>query len=115
VPAHDRAGTLAKVAVPEVTPAEASAMLSRGAVQLVDVREPWEYEEAHIPNCRLIPMGQVPGRLEEIDRETPAVIYCRSGSRSGKVVALLREHGYDKTLNLAGGILAWANAQLPIQ
>jgi sulfur-carrier protein adenylyltransferase/sulfurtransferase len=115
VPAHDRAGTLAKIAVPEVTSAEANAMLDRGGVQLVDVREPWEYEEAHIPGCRLIPMGQVLERLGEIDRETPAVIYCRSGSRSGKVVALLLERGYDKAVNLAGGILAWANGQLPIE
>ena len=115
MPAHDQAGTLAKISVPEVTPAEANAMLDRGGIQLVDVREPWEYEEAHIPGCRFIPMGQVLERLGEIDRETPAVIYCRSGSRSGKVVALLRERGYDKTVNLAGGILAWTNAQLPIE
>ena len=115
MPAHDRAGTPAKIPVPEVTPAEAKAMLDRGGVQLVDVREPWEHEEAHIPGCRLIPMGDVLARLEEIDRDLPAVIYCRSGSRSGKVVALLRERGYDKTVNLAGGILAWANGQLPVE
>jgi sulfur-carrier protein adenylyltransferase/sulfurtransferase len=115
MPAHDRAGVQAKVAVPEVPPAEAKAMLARGGAQLVDVREPWEYEEAHIPGCRLIPMGEVSARLAEIDRDAPAVIYCRSGSRSGKVVALLRERGYEKAVNLAGGILAWANAQLPTE
>ena len=114
MPAHDQA-VQAKVAVPEVPPAEAKAMLDRGGAQLVDVREPWEYEEAHIPGCRLIPMGEVSARLAEIDRDAPAVIYCRSGSRSGKVVALLRERGYEKAVNLAGGILAWANAQLPTE
>ena len=115
VPAHDRMPAAAKVEVPQVTPEEARTLLEGGGVQLVDVREPWEYEEAHIPGCRLIPMGDVVGRLQEIDRDAPAVIYCRSGGRSGKVVALLREQGYDKVLNLAGGILAWANAQLPTE
>ncbi|TMI81461.1 MAG: rhodanese-like domain-containing protein, partial [Bacillati bacterium ANGP1] len=58
---------------------------------------------------------EVRSRLEEIDRNTPAVIYCRSGGRSAKVVALLQEAGYDKVLNLTGGILAWANAQYPTE
>jgi adenylyltransferase/sulfurtransferase len=90
-------------------------MLARGGVQLIDVREPWEYEEAHIPDCRLIPMGEVPARLAEIDKETPAIVYCRSGGRSGKIVTLLRSEGYGKLLNLKGGMLAWANAQLPTE
>lgn len=112
MPAHDRPGTRA---IPEVTPLEAMALLERGEVQLIDVREPWEYEEAHIPGCCLIPMGEVPARLGEIRRDVPAVVYCRSGVRSGKVVALLREAGFDQALNLKGGILAWANAQLPTE
>ncbi|HKV44734.1 MAG TPA: molybdopterin-synthase adenylyltransferase MoeB [bacterium] len=114
MPAHDRTQA-AKVDVPQVTPEEARALLDRRGVQLIDVREPWEHEESHIPGCRLIPMGEVVARLREIDKETPAVIYCRSGGRSGKIVALLREQGYGKAVNLAGGILAWANAQLPIE
>jgi molybdopterin/thiamine biosynthesis adenylyltransferase/rhodanese-related sulfurtransferase len=113
MPAHDRPAS--KTPVPEVSPVEAKAMLDRGGVQLVDVREPWEYEEAHIPGCRLIPVGEVPFRLHEIGKDAPAVVYCKSGSRSGKIVALLRERGYDKAVNLTGGILAWANAQLPTE
>jgi adenylyltransferase/sulfurtransferase len=116
MPAHDRtAAAAAKAPVPQVTPEDAKALLERGGVQLVDVREPWEYEEAHIPGGRLIPVGEVRSRLEEIDKNTPAVIYCRSGGRSAKVVALLQEAGYDKVLNLTGGILAWANAQYPTE
>ncbi len=110
MPAHDRGP-----AIPEISPVDAYQMLERGGVQLIDVREPWEYEEAHIPDCRLIPMGEVPARLAEIDKETPAVVYCRSGSRSGKIVTLLRGAGYGKLLNLKGGMLAWANAQLPTE
>src|SRR5205807_953991 len=65
MPAHDRAAAPAKAPVPQVTPEEAKALLARGGVQLVDVREPWEYEEAHIPGGRLIPVGEVRSRLQE--------------------------------------------------
>jgi adenylyltransferase/sulfurtransferase len=112
MPAHDRA---AARPIPEITPVEAKARLERGGVQLIDVREPWEYEDAHIHGGRLIPLGQVPERLGEIDPVTPAIIYCRSGGRSGKAVGLLRDRGYDNAVNLKGGILAWINAQLPTE
>jgi molybdopterin/thiamine biosynthesis adenylyltransferase/rhodanese-related sulfurtransferase len=112
MPAHDRA---AATPIPEITPVEAKALLDRGGIQLIDVREPWEYEDAHIHGGRLIPLGQVPDRLREIDPATPAVVYCRSGGRSGKAVGLLRDRGYDKAVNLKGGILAWINAQLPTE
>ena len=112
MPAHDRA---AVVPIPEVAPADAHAMLARGGVQLIDVREPWEYEDAHIAGGLLIPLGQVPVRLAEIDPAAPAVIYCRSGARSGRAVGLLRDRGYDKAVNLKGGILAWINAQFPTE
>lgn len=112
MPAHDRAG---ERPIPEVTVADVKEMLDRGGVQLVDVREPWEYDEAHIAGCRLIPMGDVPARLDEIDRNVTAVIYCRSGGRSGKIVSRLRDEGYTRVLNLKGGILAWVNAQLPTE
>ncbi len=115
MPAHDRTAAAAAGPIPELSPAEAQAMLERGGVQLIDVREPWEHEEAHIPGCVLIPVGDVPARLREIDPETPAIIYCRSGGRSGKIVTLLRSAGYGKAVNLKGGILAWANAQLPTE
>jgi len=115
MPAHDRPAAPAKAPVPQVSPEEAKALLARGGVQLVDVREPWEHAEAHIPGCRLIPLGDVAVRFPEIDRQTPVVVYCKSGSRSAKAVAFLLEQGYDGALNLTGGILAWANAQLPTE
>jgi sulfur-carrier protein adenylyltransferase/sulfurtransferase len=115
MPAHDRQAAPASAPVPEVSPEEAKALLDDGRAQLVDVRELWEHEEAHIPGCRLIPLGEVPLRFREIDRERPVVVYCKSGVRSGKAVTFLLEQGYGKALNLAGGILAWANAQLPVE
>src|SRR5579883_1962486 len=112
MPAHDRSAA-AVGPIPEITPEEAQALLANGAVQLIDVREPWEYEDAHIPGCRLIPMAEVPSRLREIDADNPAIIYCRSGGRSGKIVTMLRSAGYGKAVNLRGGILAWLNARIP--
>jgi sulfur-carrier protein adenylyltransferase/sulfurtransferase len=116
MPAHDRpVSPAAQAPVPQVAPGQAKVMLDRGDVQLVDVREPWEYEEAHIEGCRLIPLGELPQRYGEIDPSAPVIVYCKSGGRSGKAVAFLTEQGYGKALNLAGGILAWANAQLPTE
>jgi len=114
MPAHDRAAAVAGP-IPEVGPEEAQEMLTRGGAQLIDVREPWEYEQAHIAGGRLIPMGEVPGRLAEIDPDVPAIVYCRSGARSGKIVTMLRSTGYREASNLKGGILAWTNARLPTE
>jgi len=114
MPAHDRAAAVAGP-IPEVGPEEAQEMLAGGGVQLIDVREPWEYAEAHIAGGRLIPMGDVPVRLAEIDPDIPAIVYCRSGSRSGKIVRMLRSTGYREASNLRGGILAWTNVRLPTE
>jgi adenylyltransferase/sulfurtransferase len=115
MPAHDRQAAPAVAPVPAVSPEEARSLLEGGGVQLVDVREPWEYEEGHIPGGHLIPLGELPERFREIDRERPVVVYCKSGGRSGRAVAFLLEQGQEKALNLAGGILAWANASLPTE
>jgi adenylyltransferase/sulfurtransferase len=97
---------------PEVTVAQASELLGRA--QFVDVREAWEVAQAHIPGMHWIPMGEVEARYGEIARDRPVVVYCASGQRSGKVTEWLRARGYDNVYNLAGGILAWQNAQQPV-
>ena len=74
---------------------------------LVDVREPHEHEFARIPGSTLIPLGQLPQRLGELDKGSKLVVHCRSGGRSARAVQFLREKGYD-AVNLAGGILAWS-------
>ncbi len=98
----------------EVTVAEVDALLAQGAV-LVDVREAWEVAQAHIEGMRWIPMGEVEARYGEIPRDRTAIIYCASGQRSGKVTQWLRERGYDRVLNLAGGIFAWQAAGKPVR
>ena len=93
----------------ELTPAEVRAWRDRGdAFQLLDVREPEEAAVASIAGSVLVPLGALPERLAEVERTRPVVVYCRSGARSARAVALLRGAGLNRTYNLAGGILAWA-------
>jgi adenylyltransferase/sulfurtransferase len=78
------------------------------AFQLLDVREPAEAAIAAIAGSVLVPLGSLSERIGEVDRTRPVVVYCRSGTRSARAVALLRGAGLSRTYNLAGGILAWA-------
>jgi rhodanese-related sulfurtransferase len=98
----------------EATPAEAYNALRDQGAALVDVREPWEYEQASIPGAVLIPLGEVPQRLEEIPSDRDVYVHCRMGGRSARAVAFLREHGRPRTHNVAGGIEAWKEAGLPV-
>ena len=84
---------------------------------LLDVREPWEAQLASIRldgvRSQLIPMGQIPARLGELDPAQPVVCYCHHGVRSLQVVAFLQRAGFDCVYNLAGGIDAWSLATDP--
>jgi adenylyltransferase/sulfurtransferase len=75
---------------------------------VLDVREPHEYQICHI-NGYLIPLGDLPKRVHELDSSREIVAHCRSGVRSAKAVAFLQQAGFKKVHNLAGGILAWAD------
>lgn len=84
-------------------------------VYLLDVREQWEYDEGHIPGITLIPMGEIPARLDEIPTDKEVIVTCRTGNRSGQVADFLRQQGFDNVHNMAGGIVAWAEAGLPVE
>ncbi|WP_213508503.1 rhodanese-like domain-containing protein [Paenibacillus faecis] len=91
----------------EITADELAQRLERGEdLNIVDVREPVEWEEAHIPGSKHIPLGQLPERFEELDREKEWFVVCRSGGRSGLACELLTEKGFD-AVNMTGGLLAW--------
>jgi molybdopterin/thiamine biosynthesis adenylyltransferase/rhodanese-related sulfurtransferase/molybdopterin converting factor small subunit len=77
-------------------------------VILIDVREPHEWEIAHIEGARLIPLGQLPDRIPELDGHGEIVTYCHKGSRSMKALEILRGAGHSRVRSLAGGIDAWA-------
>lgn len=95
----------------EITVSELNDQIKNNSeVQLIDVREPHEYEIGKIPNSKLIPLGQIVNRIKEIDQSRTAIIQCKSGGRSAKAIAALQENGYKgKLLNLKGGILAWSD------
>ncbi|MBV8571121.1 MAG: molybdopterin-synthase adenylyltransferase MoeB [Acidobacteriaceae bacterium] len=76
---------------------------------LVDVREPYEYQIARIPGAQLIPLGDLPKRLPELNPEADIVMHCRSGARSQKAVELLKQSGFKRVRNMTGGILAWSD------
>lgn len=73
---------------------------------ILDVREAHEYAQGHIPGARLIPLGQLPFRAFELDRQVEVVIVCRSGARSSQATRYLQGQGY-RVLNMEGGMLAW--------
>ena len=95
--------------VPEIQPEELKVRLDAGDdIFIVDVREPHEYQICNLGGY-LIPLGDLPARMNELDSSREIVAHCRSGVRSAKAVTLLRQAGFAKVRNLAGGILAWSD------
>jgi rhodanese-related sulfurtransferase len=80
----------------------------RGAVELVDVREPWETAHCRIEGSRTVPMGEIASRLGELDPDRATVVICHHGTRSMHVVMWLAQQGFSDVINLRGGINAWA-------
>ncbi|MGH9326476.1 MAG: molybdopterin-synthase adenylyltransferase MoeB [Terriglobia bacterium] len=98
------------VRVPEITPTELKRMMDSGeAPVLIDVREPHEYDICRIPGSKLIPLGEIPARMNELDTADEIVVHCRSGARSAQAVSFMMKSGFHKIRNLKGGILAWSD------
>jgi adenylyltransferase/sulfurtransferase len=93
----------------EITVEELKELQDSGAeYQLIDVREPHEYEICNL-NGELIPQGDIPSNVDKIDRTKKVIIHCRSGARSGNIIQWLeKNHKFENLYNLQGGILAWA-------
>ncbi len=107
-----RGGSLGRVK--EYSPQEAYEAWRAGQVAIVDVREQVEYDTTHVPGMPLLPMSELLDRLDELPSDTPLVLFCRSGNRSGQVAEYLNQAGgHGEVANLDGGILAWAEAGLP--
>ncbi len=97
------------VEVPEMGPRELAERLERGEnILVLDVREPHEYQICNLGGI-LIPLGDLPRRVQEIDSAAPVVVHCRSGARSAQAVDFLRKAGFRRVWNLRGGILAWSD------
>jgi molybdopterin/thiamine biosynthesis adenylyltransferase/rhodanese-related sulfurtransferase len=96
--------------LPEITPRELAARLARGDdLDVIDVREPHEWEIARIAGARLVPLATLTEALPTLDSAREIVVHCKGGTRSAKAVQQLRDAGFRKVWNLAGGILRWSD------
>jgi molybdopterin/thiamine biosynthesis adenylyltransferase/rhodanese-related sulfurtransferase len=96
--------------VPTITATELKTKIDRkDRFVLVDVREPFEYDISRIPGSKLIPLGELPARLSELDSADDIVLHCKVGGRSAKALRILQEAGFRKLNNLQGGITAWSD------
>jgi rhodanese-related sulfurtransferase len=98
--------------VPEIDVNELARRRESGA-PIIDVRQPGEYEEAHVPGAVLIPLDELVERVDEVPEVDQVLVICRTGARSAKAVEFLNRTGYD-SVNVAGGILAWIEAGQPV-
>ena len=99
-----------------ITVRELKGRMDRGETPVViDVREPHEHAICRIPGAQLIPLGQLPSRLAELDPAREVVLHCRAGGRSARAVAMLREKGFMGARNLTGGVIAWVDEIDPSQ
>lgn len=95
----------------DTTPVAVQQRLAQGEkLYLLDVREPQEYREAHVPGSTLIPLGQLAAKIAQLPRERQIVVICRSGNRSNSAAAMLRRAGFTQVQNMRGGMIAWAHS-----
>ena len=97
-----------------ITVAELQAKLQQGSLRLVDVRTDAEVARGKIPQSEPLPLHLLPLRLNEMDKNATTVFYCQMGGRSAQAAAFAAANGFAEVYNLQGGILAWANAGLPL-
>ena len=93
----------------EISPSEAAALLKEKKARLIDIREPWEFETAHVDGSVAMPMGEVAARAhQELEPEERLVVMCHRGVRSMNVTAWLRGQGFEQAQSVRGGIDAWS-------
>jgi len=99
-----------------VSPSEATQLINREDALVLDVREDGEYQGGHIINSVHIPLAGLNDHLGELEKhkDKPIIVGCRSGQRSARACATLRKQGFERVYNLAGGVMAWQNANLPL-
>jgi rhodanese-related sulfurtransferase len=100
------------VSVYEIDVDELEGHHAAGAV-VIDVREPHEYDEAHVPGALLIPMGEVQERVGDFRQTAPIYLICATGSRSRRVAEFLETQGIE-AINVVGGTTAWIDAGFPV-
>jgi rhodanese-related sulfurtransferase len=103
--------------IKEVDSVAATQLINHKNALVLDVREESEYKAGHVLNAKLIPLGKLNERIGELEkyRDKPVVVVCRSGARSANACALLGKQGFAEVYNLAGGMMAWQKANLPVK
>ena len=96
----------------EISIQEAVAQRDAGAF-ILDVREPSEWNEFHVPDSTLIPLGQLQARIDEVPKDKPVVVVCRSGNRSKPGRDILKQAGFTNVTSMNGGLTQWKNQGLP--
>lgn len=104
----------ARAQMPDVVSVSQAADLRSQGAFILDVREPSEWAQFHIPGATLIPLGDLPNRLGEVPRDQKVVVVCRTGHRSAQGRDILRQAGYSLVTSLSGGITAWQAAGEPV-
>lgn len=107
-------GGLTSAGAASMDAAEAKAMISEKKPLILDVREPKEFQAGHIQGARLIPLGSLMSRLEELPRDREILCVCRSGSRSEQAARQLTNAGF-RAINLRGGMIGWQSAGNPVK
>jgi hydroxyacylglutathione hydrolase len=100
--------------IPQIDTTDLASSLTHHGVTLIDVRSEGEWEAGRIDGAMHVTLGYLADRIDEIPREKPIVVQCQSGSRSAIGASLLRSRGFDRVVNLTGGLSAWSRAGLPV-
>lgn len=104
----------AQISAPDITVQEAYGLYQEG-VFFLDVREQSEWDSFHIPNTTLIPLGELPNRLNELPTDQPIVVVCRTGNRSQEGRDILLAAGFTNVTSMTGGVTEWSNLGYPIE
>lgn len=108
------AGGASATQLPYVITVQDAYQKYQEGVFILDVREPSEWDEFHIPNTTLIPLGELPDRLDEVPQGQPIIVVCRSGNRSQSGRDILLNAGFQNVTSMSGGVTQWSNLGYPI-
>jgi rhodanese-related sulfurtransferase len=100
---------------PSLTTLQATQLINSRNAQIVDLRSAEDFTKGSLPNARNVPAEAVPTRLTELKKDKPVLLVCATGTRAGRIAALMRSQGFAEVFVLAGGLAAWREAGLPLR
>jgi rhodanese-related sulfurtransferase len=102
---------------PHVTPQQATHLINREDALVVDVREPGEFGAGHVLGAKNVPLARIEEGANDLAKrkDKPLIVYCDTGSRAGKALGALKKQGFERVVNLNGGLGAWQQAGLPVE